>query len=70
MNYIFSLPSRLLPLFLLIGVTLGSLSAAAQDRTALDNDVHAAIDLLLEKSPAAKELAKTAKLFRPLQHFL
>ncbi len=61
MNYISSLSSRLLPLFLLIGVTLGSLSAAAQDRTALDNDVHAAIALLLETSPAAKRLAPSAK---------
>jgi lipid-binding SYLF domain-containing protein len=51
----------LLPLFLLIGVTLGSLSAAAQDRTALDNDVHAAIAQLLETSPAAKRLAPSAK---------
>ncbi len=61
MNYIFSLPSRLLPLFLLIGVTLGSVSAVAQDRTALDNDVHAAIARLLETSPAAKRLASSAK---------
>ncbi len=61
MDYIFSLPSRLLPLFLLIGVTLGSLSAAAQDRTALDNDVHAAIAQLLETTPAAKRLASSAK---------
>ncbi len=61
MNYIFSLPSRLLPLVLLIGVTLGSLSAAAQDRTALDNDVHAAIKLLLATSPFANELAPKAK---------
>jgi len=51
----------LFPLVLLIGVTVGSLPAAAQDRTALDNDVHAAIALLLETSPAAKKLAETAK---------
>jgi len=61
MNYISSLLSRLFPLFLLFGVTLGSLSAAAQDRTALDNDVHAAISQLLETSPAAKRLASSAK---------
>jgi lipid-binding SYLF domain-containing protein len=51
----------MLALFLLIGLTFGSLPAAAQDRTSLENDVHAAIKLLLETSPAAKELAKTAK---------
>ena len=61
MNHIVSLSSRLLPLVLLVGVTFGSLSAAAQDRTALDNDVHAAIALLLETSPAAKRLAPSAK---------
>ncbi len=61
MNYTYLLSSRLFPLFLLIGVTFGSLSAAAQDRTALDNDVHAAIALLLETSPAAKRLAPGAK---------
>ncbi len=61
MNYMYVLSSRLSPLFLLIGVTFGSLSAAAQDRTALDNDVHAAIALLLETSPAAKRLAPSAK---------
>ncbi len=61
MNYRYLLSSRLFPLFLLIGVTFGSLSAAAQNRTALDNDVHAAIALLLETSPAAKRLAPSAK---------
>ncbi len=53
--------SRLFPLILLVGVIFGSLSAAAQDRTALDNDVHAAIAQLLETSPAAKRLAPSAK---------
>ena len=57
----YSLSSRLFALSLLIGVTFGSLPAAAQDRTALDNDVHAAIALLLETSPAAKRLASRAK---------
>ena len=61
MNYMYLLSSRLFPLFLLTGVTFGSLSAAADDRTALDNDVHAAIALLLETSPAAKRLAPSAK---------
>ncbi|MCZ6592880.1 MAG: lipid-binding SYLF domain-containing protein [Alphaproteobacteria bacterium] len=61
MNYMHLLSSRLFPLVLLIGVTVGSLPAAAQDRTALDNDVHAAIALLLETTPAAKRLAETAK---------
>ena len=61
MNYLYLLSSRLFPLVLLIGVTVGSLPAAAQDRTALDNDVHAAIALLLETTPAAKRLAETAK---------
>jgi len=61
MNYMYLLSSRLFHLFLLIGLTFGSLSAAADDRTALDNDVHAAIALLLETSPAAKRLAPSAK---------
>ncbi len=61
MNYMYVLSSRLFPLFLLIGMTFGSLSAAAQDRTALDNDVHAAIALLLETTPAAKRLSSSAK---------
>ena len=61
MTYIYSLSSRLFLLFLLVGVTLGSLPAAAQNRTALDNDVHAAIAQLLETSPAAKRLAPSAK---------
>ena len=61
MSFMYSLSSRLFALSLLIGVTFGSLPAAAQDRTALDNDVHAAIALLLETSPAAKRLASRAK---------
>ncbi len=61
MNYMYLLSSRLFALFLLIGLTFGSLSAAADDRHALDNDVHAAIALLLETSPAAKRLASSAK---------
>ncbi len=61
MHYMYCLSSRLFSLFLLAAVTFGSLSAAAQERTALDNDVHAAIAKLLETSPAAKRLAPSAK---------
>ncbi len=61
MNYTYVLSSRFFPLFFLIGVTLGSLSAAAEERTALDNDVHAAIAQLLETSPDAKRLSSSAK---------
>ncbi len=59
MNYMYLLSSRLFPLFLLFGVTFGSLSAAAEERNSLDNDVHAAIAKLLETSPAAKRLASS-----------
>ena len=48
-------------LLLFIGMTFGPMSAAAQNRAALDNDVHAAITLLLQTSPAAKRLASSAK---------
>ncbi len=61
MNYTYVLSSRLFPLFFLIGVTFGSLSAAAEERNSLDNDVHAAIAQLLETSPAAKRLSSIAK---------
>jgi lipid-binding SYLF domain-containing protein len=61
MNYIYLLSSRIFCLFLLIGVTFGSTSATAKDRTALDNDVHAAIKLLKATSPAARRLASSAK---------
>ena len=61
MNYTYSLSSTLFSLLLLIGVTFGSSSAVAQDRAALDNDVHAAIAQLLETTPAAKDLAQSAK---------
>jgi len=61
MNYMYLLSSRWFALFLIIGLTFGSLPAAAENRTALDNDVHAAIKLLLATSPAAKRLAKSAK---------
>ena len=45
----------------MIGLALGSMSAVARDRTALDNDIHAAIKHLLDTSPAARRLADTAK---------
>jgi len=61
MNSIYSLSLRLFSLFVLIGLTFGSLPATAGNRTALDRDVHAAIKLLMETSPAAKELASSAK---------
>ncbi len=61
MNHMYLLSSKLFSLVLLIGVTSGSLSAAAENRTALDNDVHAAIAQLLESSPAAKSLKPSAK---------
>jgi lipid-binding SYLF domain-containing protein len=61
MNFVYSLSLKLFSLFLLIGVTFGSLPAAAQNRTALDRDVHAAIKLLKETSPFAKKLGPKAK---------
>ncbi len=61
MNILYSLSSRLFAVLLLIGVTFGSSPAAAQDLSALDRDVHAAIALLLETTPAAKRLASRAK---------
>ncbi|MCZ6873323.1 MAG: hypothetical protein O7G88_07285 [bacterium] len=61
MNPMYALSSRLFSLLLLIGVTFGPMSAAAQNRAALDNDVHAAITLLLQTSPAAKRLASSAR---------
>ncbi len=61
MNDTSFLRAKLLSVFLLIGVTFGSFSAAAAERSALDNDVHAAMALLLETSPVAKILAPSAK---------
>jgi lipid-binding SYLF domain-containing protein len=49
-------------LLLLLGVMFVTTSATADDdAAALDNDVRAAIELLVETTPAAKELAATAK---------
>ena len=61
MNYMYSLSLRLFSIFFLIGVTFGSSPAAAGDRIALDNDVHAAITLLKRTSPAARALAKRVR---------
>ena len=61
MNSMHVWSSRIVSICLLIGVTFGSLPAAAKDRTALDQDVHAAIKLLLATSPLANELAPKAK---------
>ncbi len=61
MHRMYSWSSRLFSLLVLLGVTFGSMPAVAKDRTALDNDVHAAIALLLQTSPAAKKLAPGAK---------
>jgi lipid-binding SYLF domain-containing protein len=62
MKYMNLLSSKLLSLFLLIGVTFGPLPASAGNRTALDNDVHAAIALLKKTSPTARILASSGKL--------
>jgi len=61
MNNMYLLSLRLFALLFLIGVTFGSLPAAAKDRNVLEDDVHAAIKLLLETSPAAKELLSSAE---------
>ena len=61
MTILASNTKRLLALCLLIGLTLGASPAAAQQRPALDRDVHAAIQLLLNTSPAAKRLAPSAR---------
>ena len=61
MTHMSLLSSRVLALFVILGLTLAMAPAASADRTALDDDVHAAIKLLLDTSPVAKELAKTGK---------
>ena len=61
MTHMSLLSSRVLALFVILGLTLGMAPAASADRTALDDDVHAAIKLLLDTTPAAKGLAKTGK---------
>ena len=61
MNYLLLFTSRLFSFVLVMGIFFGSISVFAENRTALDNDVHAAIDLLLKTSPAANRLASSAK---------
>jgi lipid-binding SYLF domain-containing protein len=61
MKYTYSLALKLFSLFVLIGMTFGSLPATAGDRTALDRDVHAAIQLLKETSPFAKKIGPKAR---------
>ncbi len=61
MRIVSSSTPRLLALCLLVGLSLGAVPAAAEERPALDRDVHAAIKLLLNTSPAAKKLAPSAK---------
>jgi lipid-binding SYLF domain-containing protein len=52
---------KVLSFVFLLALATGATPAAAQDRPALDNDVHAAIQLLLKTSPAANRLAPGAK---------
>ena len=61
MTFVSSKSPRLLALCLLVGLSVGASPAAAQQQPALDQDVHAAIQLLLDTSPAAKRLAPTAR---------
>ncbi len=61
MTFVASNTRRLLASCLLVVLSLGALPAAAQERPALDRDVHAAIQLLLKTSPAAKRLASSAR---------
>ena len=52
---------RLVLLLSILGMFFVASTSVAEDRTALDNDVDAAINMLLETSPAAKRLAPHAK---------
>ena len=61
MNYTILLPLRLLSVYLLLGATFSSSPALAEQPTALDNDVHAAIARLLETTPTAEVLVPNAK---------
>ena len=61
MNNLYLLTSRMTSFVLIIGLVFGSMSAVALDRTALDNDIHAAIKHLLDTSAVARKLAITAK---------
>jgi len=53
--------ARLVFLLSILGTFFMASTSIAEDRTALDNDVDAAISLLLETTPAAKRLAPKAK---------
>ena len=61
MTHICSIAGRFLALSLVIGLNYGSLPAAAQNRTSMDRDVDAAIQLLLDTEPAAQRLASGAR---------
>ena len=61
MTFVSSKSPRLLALCLLVGLSVGASPAAAQQQPALDQDVHAAIQLLLDTSPAANRLAPAAR---------
>ena len=47
--------------FLIIGFLLGTTSARAEDKAALDRDIDAALHQLIETTPAAKAIMKQAK---------
>ena len=61
MNLVFSTIARPLALGVLVALNVWAFPANAQERPGLDNDVHAAIKLLLDTTPAAKRLAPAAK---------
>ena len=61
MNLVFSTIARPLALGVIVALNVWTFPANAQDRPGLDNDVHAAIKLLLDTTPAAKRLAPAAK---------
>ena len=52
---------KIISSFLFLGLTISSIAVVAEERTALDNDIHAAIKHLLDTTPAAKALSKTAR---------
>jgi len=61
MKNIIAQPLRFTTFLILVIFSFTSQYSLADDRTALDNDIHAAIKHLLDTTPAAKELAKTAR---------
>jgi len=60
MNQLISLFANIMSIMVLTLITTTNL-AVAEERTALGQDVHAAVANLMETSPAAKELAGVAK---------